>query len=321
MTNRPEAKVILDSVSPEGYRMLTFQIKAHRFALAEINTHRKLSKNFRSSRAVPVKKLIQEVRDNPVMPVYWGKDQPGMQAREELSGDMKYMVEVGWRDAANYAADKAEFLARYGLHKQTANRLLEPFLWVHGVLSGTEFMNMFGLRLHEDALPEFQALAQAMWEAQKASTPVPLQPGDWHLPYVGQVTQGMNGKVIRQPDGQWLESQTSMTNLIKVSVARCARVSFKPFDSDQPSTVEQDVQFYKDKLHLPEAFSDNGPLVDPIHASPAEHQATPDEFVSARVGGSGFWRNPKAWGNLDGWRQYRKLLPGEAIAPLPKAYQ
>lgn len=319
MTDRPEAQVILDSVSPAGQRMLTFQIKAHRFVLAEINTHRKISKNFRSSRAVPTAKLIQEVRDNPAMPVFWGKNQPGMQAGEELNGEALRRTQEIWRAAAREAANHAEAMTQCGLHKQISNRVLEPFLWVHGVLSATELMNMFGLRLHNDAQPEFQALAQAMWEAQKKSVPFKLEPGSWHLPYVGHVLQTIHGLRVYEGGMSYAPEQT-MSELIKMSVARCARVSIRPFDSETPSLPEQDVAFYKTKLHLPDAFTDEGPLVDPIHASPAEHQATPDENIGNSIDGDK-WGSKQQWGNLDGWRQYRKMLPGEAVAPLPKGYE
>lgn len=62
-----------------------------------------------------------------------------------------------------------------------------------------------------------------------------------------------------------------------------------------------------------------------LSASPAEHQATPDKQVE--IGGSAGWplydwlEGDKA-GNLGpGWIQYRKTLPSEALAPLPKEYQ
>lgn len=40
------------------------------------------------------------------------------------------------------------------------------------------------------------------------------------------------------------------------------------------------------------------------HASPLEHQATPDDFA-------GSWANPHLHGNLNGWIQYRKIWERE----------
>lgn len=286
-----KATVIADSVSREGKRLTTFEITCHRFILAEINTHRMLSRNYRSSRAVPAAKLIEEVRTNPAMPVFWGKNQTGMSAREELTGDLLSTAQHSWRDAASDAAGHAGWLARHGLHKQIANRVLEPFLWVHGVITATEWDNFFGLRLHEDAQPEFRVLAEEMWHARKASTPKILHPGEWHLPYFNWAERG--------------EQISEIEEAIKQSVARCARVSYKPFDADRPSTLSEDLALYDKLLGA-----------QPLHASPAEHQATP-----SYQDGFGTWHKTHEWGNLIGWRQWRKMLEGENCAPLPEKYR
>lgn len=286
-----KATVIADSVSREGKRLTTFQITCHRFILAEINTHRVLSRNYRSSRAVPAAKLIEEVRSNPAMPVYWGKNQAGMQAAEELIGADLRSARGNWVMAANAAANAAEAMSMMaGLHKQTANRVLEPFLWVHGVITATEWDNFFGLRLHKDAQPEFRALARAMYQARAASTPRILMPGEWHLPYFNWDERG--------------EEITEWDQAIKQSVARCARVSYKPFDADRPSTLAEDLALYDRLLGA-----------QPLHASPAEHQATPDLINSDNE-----WCLPNTHGNFVGWRQWRKMLDGEACAPLPEGY-
>ncbi len=341
------AKVICDSISPLGKRLTTFQVTAHRFVLAEINTHRQLSRNYRSSRAVPVKKLLEEVRNNPAMPVYWGANKPGMQAAEELSDIIPEHPEHWmtrrspmqcakdeWQMAAISAANYAEQLAACGLHKQIANRVLEPFLYVHGVISATEYENFFGLRLHHMAQPEFRELAQCMWVAREASAPgLCLQGTNWHLPYfqpndwdelhdyAHRTDNYDNFMLANGLSGSWAKDLA-----IKVSVARCARVSYESFDTEKRSTVEEDLKVYA-KLNLP-GTSEYNPL-DPIHASPAEHQATPDRLVDTIVdngGHDGFstiqdWERPGWWGNFIGWCQYRKMLPGEAVAPLPEAYR
>lgn len=302
----PEARVICDSESPDGKRLLTYEVKAHRFILAEINTHRVLSRNYRSSRAVPTHKLIQEVLTAPTMPVFWGKNQPGMQAAVELEdggrGSERQRAMRYWEAAAHHAAEIAGCMDRIGVHKQIVNRLLEPFLWVHGVISATEWENFFGLRLHKDAQPEFRVLSDAMFSAGSNSTPTLLKPGEWHLPYVRGY---LDDRDLLPPGNR--QGLTPHEQMLRISAARCARVSYKSFDTDKPSAVEEDLKLF-DKLMG----------AQPFHASPTEHQATPDSM--AEIDFMPFWENRKEHGNFTGWRQFRKMIPGEAVAPLPAAY-
>lgn len=321
------AKVICDSVSPQGIRLTTMEVCLHRMVLAELNTHRVFSRNYRSSRAVPVAKLLEEVRTNPAMPVFWGANQAGMTATEELEDPELQHAKDHWLHAAEGAVAMAQEMAKAGLHKQIANRVLEPFMYTYGVITSTKWNNFFGLRLDKAAQPEMRALAVAMWEAWKGSTPNPLQPGEWHLPYINDEDWGTftAHEVINWGDVAGFSNVP--LGLIKQSVARCARVSYKPFDADRPSTLEEDLARY-DKLVG----------AQPIHASPAEHQATPDEFDRPRnvvvpaelteeqkwlrimpVSIEAPWAHYELHGNFHGWVQYRKTIPGEAVAPLPGA--
>lgn len=280
------AKVIADSISPQGRRLTTMQITAHRFILAEINTHRVFSRNYRSSRAVPVKKLLEEVRTNPAMPIYWGANRPGMQACEELPSKFIEHARETWLGQARSAADAAECLMKIGLHKQIANRILEPFLYVHGVITATEWDNFWGLRCHKDAQPEMRVLAAHMHLAYTSSTPELLQPRQWHLPFIERDEWGY-----------------TLGELIRISVARCARVTHLSFETGNRSIVNEDLDLYEKLVGA-----------QPMHASPAEHQATPDEWLDGQDEGN--WKCPEQHGNFVGWRQYRKTLPGEAVAPL-----
>lgn len=280
-----EAKVIAHNVSAAGGPpLITMQVSMHRYVLAEFNTHRVMSRSFRSSRAVPVAKLIEEVRTAPAEPIVWLKNKPGMQATEPMTAEEEAAARADWLDGANEAADRAETRARLGLHKQWANRCLEPYLYVHGVVTGTEWANFFALRRHADAQPEMKALADLMWEAQQASTPKVLLENEWHLPYVTEE------EMMWQPDGGHLKD----SELIKLSVARCARVSYLTHDGRKPS-IDDDMRLYERLV---------GSV--PIHASPAEHQATP-HFPHD------WWHQPWMHGNFRDWIQYRKTLPGENI--------
>ena len=279
------ARVILDSISPQGIRLTTLQVCFHRYVLAEFNTHRMFSRNFRSSRAVPAKKLIEEVRNNPAMPVAWLKNRPGMQGGEAMTLNDQQTCREFWLWAAEKSADVAEDLAEAGLHKEHANRVLEPYLYVHGVVTATEWSNFFALRRHNDAQPEMKVLADAMWEAMEASTPQLLQPGEWHLPYV-LPEEIEEGRGLKDPYG----------NLRRVSTARCARVSYLTHEGQKP---DRDADLALAKRLIGSA---------PMHASPAEHQATPDKWTDKLK-----WWRPELHGNLTGWVQFRKTLPGECV--------
>lgn len=304
------AQIIADSISPEGIRLTTMQLRYPRFIHSELLTHRVFSRNSSSSRAIPVKKLIEDIRRDPAMPIHWGKNQPGMQAREsnhdmnvlyssvlyDVLGDDPRWPEEAWNEAMVMAIQFAEAFAEAGYHKQIVNRLLEPFAHINVVVTSTQWSNFYALRAHPDAQPEIKALAEAMKAAQDASEPVLLRPGQWHLPYVTQ------DEIVRfhYSDG---DTGEALDTLIKVSVARCARVSYLTHDGRQTS-VEEDV-----------ALHDRLLASVPRHASPAEHPCTPDRKVPISRNRSGEvvvgWELPELHGNTTGWIQYRKTIPGE----------
>jgi thymidylate synthase ThyX len=296
------AKVIADSTSPQGIRLTTMQLRYPKMIHSEFMTHRVFSRNASSSRAIPVARLIQDVIDDPAMPVFWGSNKPGMQAGEELTGDWRQAAINEWLLARNRAAASAIDMGRYGVHKQIVNRIIEPWCHINVVVTATEWANFYALRQHKDAQPEMKALADAMWEAQQTSIPTPCVVGGWHLPYYDPET---DGKALYFADlggdpFQWM---------IRVSVARCARVSFLTHEG-KPPNVEDDLKLY-DRLVGS----------TPLHASPAEHQATPDKALLTFSEGANAYRvgindsvgfqYPEQHGNLVGWRQYRKMLPNE----------
>lgn len=297
-----EAKMIVDSVSPQGIRLTTFQLRYPRWIHAEFLTHRMFSRNASSSRAIPVAKLIEDIERDPAMPIHWGKNQPGMQAREALDAHAEEEAFATWTDALESAISCAKNMARINAHKQIVNRLLEPFSHINVVCSSTDYENFFTLRRHEDAQPEIKALADAMWKAREESIPVPLKVGDWHLPYISKQDGSLAYRFLKQGritrDEPPLEE--TLQTLLKVSVARCARVSYLTHEGKE-STVEEDLKLYERLVGS-----------SPLHASPAEHQATPDEenYQEGAVLG---WEHPELHGNFRGWVQYRKTLEGEFV--------
>lgn len=279
------AKIIADSISPLGRRLTTLQLRYPRFVHAEFMTHRVFSRNASSSRAIPVKKMIEDIRLLPAMPIHWGSNKPGMQAGDELTGQELEDVKSLWWSAMDKAIHHAELLMDAGLHKQIANRILEPWAHINTLVTATEYENFFELRCHKDAQPEIRVLAECMRDIMHENKPVLLQPGEWHLPYVTE----------RELEKFGLEVG------LKLSVARCARVSYLTQEGNHP-TVEADLALY-DRLV--------GGV--PLHASPAEHQATPDCQFETETHPYVRYECPEQHGNFVGWRQYRRTLEGGIV--------
>lgn len=284
------ASMICDSVSPQGIRLCTMELCYPKFIHGELMTHRVFSRNASSSRAIPVERLIQQVMDDPVMPMYWGKNRPGMQATEEMNADEKKTAQEIWLLARDEAVAQARCLVALGAHKQIVNRLIEPWCHIRVVVTSTEWANFFALRCHPDAQPEMRYLAEEIQTARNRSTPKLLYPGQWHLPYVSEYDMS---QLI---SSGWKSDQLHV-GMIKLSVARCARVSYRTHDGNHPE-IDKDLELHKFLV---------GQV--PLHASPAEHQATPDRLVSEAIG----WEYPEEHGNFHGWCQYRKMLPNENV--------
>ncbi len=239
------AKIISDSLSPHGIRLTTFELCYPRFIHSEFMTHRVFSRNSASSRAIPVKKMMAYIRENPAMPVYWGKNQPGMSASTELDSFEKARAIQIWMEACQSALRYAEDFLNLGVHKQVANRILEPFVHMQTIVTATEWGNYFNLRCHKDAQPEIKVLAEVMRAEYETHVYRPLFFGEWHLPYVGMDEVG----------------QCSIEDVKKYCVARCCRVSYMNHDGTDPDP-QKDISLH-DKL------------IYDGHMSPLEHAATP----------------------------------------------
>lgn len=339
--------ILADSINAMGNRMITFELEYPRLILAELNTHRALSKNSFSSRAVPFEKMLNQLTG---IPVRFGANQGGMQDKGEdfrakvrlkewsECTDGGYFVpgffqedsdehfpEDAWELAKESAIAFARAFKEAGYHKQVYNRLLEPFQMMKTVLSGTELSNFFWLRDDELADPTLGELARLMRLAANHSQPRLLAPGMWHLPYIDWFMDG--GKQIA-----WIDyvpddlskpverTYLSIEDAIKVSCARCAAVSYR----NEGYGLMKSTELFERLVGS-----------DKKHASALEHCATPIASAPAIKGEDGtlvggrrlnmpFW--PETWaegishvdregnlwsGNLMGWIQYRKLVKGE----------
>jgi hypothetical protein len=262
------AKIIADSVSEKGVRITTMQLRYPRFIHSEFMTHRVFSRNASSSRAIPVKTIIEMVRKDKVYPMHWGANKKGMQATEELKGLDLWLARFMWDLARSCAVSCATILTAVGLHKQVANRILEPFSHIDVIVTSTEWKNFFDLRRHSDAQPEIQVLASEMAIAMNTSSPVLVKNLGLHLPYI-----------LDEERGQYTRAQ-----LLKMSVARCARVSYFTHDKKTPKP--------EDDFKLADRLLNN----KPAHASPAEHQAAPGPSPDHKSR------------NFVGWVQFRDTL-------------
>lgn len=262
------AKIIEDSYSTKHHgRVTTFEVTFHRFVLAEFNTHRLFARNSASSRAVPVQKKLDEVKNNPAIPVSWGKNQKGMQAGEELSGPEAEKAELAWIRGAEKAIETAQELMDLGVHKQIANRVLEPFSWHTVIVTATSYENFFNQRCSPLAQPEIEVPARLMKELYESNKPKPLKLGEWHTPY------------ISEEEREELDEETKN----KVSVARCARVSYLTHDGKRD--IDADLELFERLVSA-----------EPPHWSPLEH------ILSPKVSNS-----KDLWSPFTGWRSLRQM--------------
>lgn len=265
---RSTAEVIEDSISREGVRITTLRLRYPRIIHSELMTHRMFSRNAQSSRATPVRTLIESVRRDPYFPTQWNRAQKGMVPGDKLTGMDRLRCEKLWREALESALDTAEQLADIGAAKEQVNRLLEPFSYINVLVTATDWQNFFDLRLSSDAQLEIQHLARAMKLAMKNSLPVCRQ---WHLPFVPESYRPTSGEGI-----------LTQSDAFSISAARCARVSYLRFDGKEPS-IEDDVK-----------------LTQRLYAS---GHMTPFEHAAIAVDGSSIYN-----ANFRGWFSMRYAI-------------
>jgi thymidylate synthase ThyX len=302
------AKILLDSINPVGNRITSWILTYPRFFHSEVLTHRAFSRNAASSRAIPVKRMIDDIRQNCAMPIFWGKNQAGMQAKEELDDIIKrreivvspvgngldpYKLTVTdkhaakheWLAARDSAVKHAEKMLELGVHKQIANRILEPFMHMTVIITGTEFENFYALRAHPDAQPEFQDLGYKMLDIYQLSEPKKLKAGEWHIPFGDKIEDARLNRLIDKINREQQFTPTSHDEMykIKIATARCARVSYLNFEGKDD---------YNKDVELHDILAKSG------HWSPFEHSAmalSTSEYS----------------GNFKGWKQYRKMFNEE----------
>ena len=301
-----EAAVLADSIAGDDVRLTTMVCTFPRFILAEYNTHRVFSRNSASSRAIPVKKRIKMIEEDPFIPLAFGKNKRGMSSTEDLQGEDAKEAERVWREACRDAVEHAQKLADLGVHKQFANRILEPFAWHTVITTSTEWDNYWSLRISEFAQPEICKVSEAMKAAYDASTPKRLRLNEWHLPLIFE--QDIKEYTTKDEFG---DDVVNYEELAKISCARCARVSYLTHDGVR--SLAKDFELF-DRL------------ASAGHMSPFEHAAVAGEIKEYWDNGSVDYevQYKEDWfdlvdqrdfiGNFRApWIQYRKMIPGEEV--------
>lgn len=309
------AEIVADSINEQGHRITTMILTMPRFVLAELNTHRMLSKNSASSRAIPFKTMHGIVFNDPFIPIAFQKTHSGMQGTEYFLDEDAQIIEGMWVAGSAVSCVVAEDLDRKGVTKQLTNRMLEPYMWHKVLVTATEWDNFFGLRDHEDAEIHIAKLAGEALKAMNLSTPILLKPGEWHLPFGDTFEKDLLAKDAA-------ELGITVADLkIAVAIARCARVSYNNFNGSQHDYIKDYGLFTKLFIN------------QPIHASPSEHVAkcmTKKDYLCSLRGTIGeecldlnsdtitfsISGNKDLFGwcrNFRGWIQYRTLLTNDTI--------
>jgi hypothetical protein len=307
------AEIIADSLNQFGNRCTTFILTFPRVVLAEFNTHKMIVKSSASSRAIPFKRMVRDVQENPFIPIKWMKSHKGMQGTEyfddKKDGELLDNIVNEYLICRDNAIQTSKQLNDWGVTKQVCNRLLEPFKWHTIIATGTEWENFFALRAHKDAEIHIQDLAYKMLECYNQSEPKRLMAGEWHIPFGDRFDESRIYDVLVQEniniDGshktEFTDKQIEDIKL-KISVARAARTSYENFEGKDDYLADI-------KLH--------DRLLEVGHMGPAEHvaQAMTTHERNIWIRGKGdfdFDDSCKGWcGPFQGFIQYRKMLPNE----------
>jgi hypothetical protein len=212
--------------------------------------------------------MMTMINEHPVIPVRFGSEQKGMQTGGDVEHPEK--AEIVWIAARDDAVRHAQRLSDLGVHKSICNRLTEPFMWITVIMTATEWKNFFRLRCHPDTEVHFQKIAMMCRDAINVSKPVETTWGNWHMPFLSEE--------------EMKDVTLNIEQLKRVSVARCARVSYLTHAGKRD--VNKDLELFQ-RLADGSGFG---------HYSPFEHVATPCGRRS---------------GPFVGWKQFRKEFPLE----------
>lgn len=309
-------EIVADSKNQFGQRITSIVATFPRMLLAEVNTHRVFSRNSASSRAIRFQQMVKNCQDNPFIPFRFQKDHAGMQGTEYFEGKEHDRCRELWLDARNSAIVRATELHNFGVTKQLANRILEPFQWHTALITSTEWENFINLRVSEFAEDHFQDLSQKILDALNESEPKQLKAGEWHIPFGDKLdfsnpidfVRFINPKYVTehpiQKPGYIIDMKGIEELKVKLATVRCARISY--LNQGKETSIEDDL-----KLH--DRLASSG------HWSAFEHcaRAMSDTEYEEH---SYTWIHPATGlmdttfgicGNFTGFIQYRKMFLNE----------
>lgn len=237
----------------------SFLVRFPKILLAELNTHRMLVRNCGSSRAIPTSTFIKNIKDDPYVPIFTGL-KAGMIGieLEEDSFNVK-LARALWSMSRGFSLVISKLFHKLNIHKQNANRVLEPYTYVDLVLSGTEWDNLLHLRCALDAQPDFKIVADKIAELIRTDVfPRELKPGQWHVPFIDTYHQHL-----------------TLQQNIQVAIARIARVSYMRHGSDE-------IELEKD-IALAKTLSSSGHLSPLEHVARAVSKHEPIPFVDRKL--------------------------------------
>lgn len=267
-------QILADSIHPASpsTRLTTYLLKYPRFIHSEFMTHRAISKNAASSRAIPVTRTLTNLEDDCVE--FWGKNGKGMKSLIPLAPRDRELAEYHWTEARYEAIKRTTRMNELGVHKGIANRVVEPFNHITVIATGSTqgWANFFYQRCSEDPQPEFQVLAYRMLHRYLQSVPHPIRFGEWHMPMADTTPMWIN--------------EMDDTDRLKICTGRIARISYLTHDGRRE---------YAEDIRLHDTLALDG------HWSPFEHCAQCVD-INRRDTSSNFGK---------GWLQYRKIFPNE----------
>lgn len=259
--------------------------KYHNFVANGIVVH--------NSRAIPFEKMVEVVEKEPFVPIAWQLSHKGMQGNEYLT-DERFIEHKNnvWLEARDWSIESAKTLVsnisypeydevvfnevgqaeilNTSLSKNYGNRLLEPFMWVTQLCTGTResfehlfkqrcpIYNVEGLKFtsKKEAIElyphlkdmtnlewlqcnsgqaeiHFMDLAEKMYDVLNESKPDILKGGEWHIPFSEDI---------------WSFGDTDMLtfqNFIRISVCLTAKISYTKIGDENTITLEKAREMYE----------------------------------------------------------------------------
>lgn len=290
-----KAEIVGHSLSPQGDELISVLCTFPRIILAEVNTHRMLSKNTSSSRAIPFNKMVEAVQNNPFIPIAWQKEHKGMQGNEYITDELEIeFATSNWLAAKKDAIKWAEALngnnSYPSVTKQLCNRLLEPFMWTTMLITGSKegWDNFFNLRCPQYKLGDEIFKSKKDWKNRlekdlnnKTDDKTPLfwlrinkGQAEIHMMALAEcIYDAVNESTPEQLNpGQWhvpfidkiIHNNITLSNeeLVKITTAMAAHTSYTIVGGEAVKSYEKWIELY-DKLIA----------YDPPHSSPMEHCA------------------------------------------------